>query len=377
MLELTESGKVQKRYIRGNELVYFDEGEKTGSDQVQQKQYYVTDPHGNVVQLTDGNGNVTRVYEYDSFGNELEQDGRDDNPFRYCGEYFDKETGEVYLRARYYQPIVGRFLTRDTYTGEEDEALSLHLYTYCQNGGVNGIDPSGHWNKKVHQGMTEVVAETIGFSQQEARIIAIASHKADKACSGKKWKVKIGGTVVTADDLLGIKTKVSNSTRNKGKGLIKVKLHGPSQAEYEKGATKGFITEKVKKAGNNRNKTLAVVGLWLHQLQDRWSHGVSGGRKHKKSKTDNYHYDYRNGKYVKVKAEKIADKLSSNVRVYNTVKVTVRYLLNAKSVIGPENTSGTSEKKSVLAKRARKKAMYYLWGISEVKLVPQFVQMSS
>ena len=38
---------------------------------------------------------------------------------------------EVYLRARYYQPAVGRFLTRDTYTGEADEPLSLHFYTYC------------------------------------------------------------------------------------------------------------------------------------------------------------------------------------------------------------------------------------------------------
>lgn len=59
-------------------------------------------------------------------------------------KYYDKETEEVYLRARYYQPVVGRFLTRDTYTGEEDEPLSLHLYTYCENDGVNQVDPSGY-----------------------------------------------------------------------------------------------------------------------------------------------------------------------------------------------------------------------------------------
>jgi RHS repeat-associated protein len=60
------------------------------------------------------------------------------------GEYYDKETEEIYLRARYYQMAVGRFLTRDSYTGEEDEPLSLHLYTYCENDGVNAWDPSGH-----------------------------------------------------------------------------------------------------------------------------------------------------------------------------------------------------------------------------------------
>ena len=138
VMELSESGKVQKRYIRGNDLIYADKGENT------KKQYYVTDPHGNVVQLTDESGKVTKTYEYDSFGNEINPDSKDDNPFRYCGEYYDKETEEIYLRARYYQPAVGRFLTRDTYTGEEDVPESLHLYTYCENDGVNAVDPSGH-----------------------------------------------------------------------------------------------------------------------------------------------------------------------------------------------------------------------------------------
>ena len=144
VMELSESGRVQKRYIRGNDrgygsnLVYSDKGENT------EKQYYVTDPHGNVVQLTDGSGKVTKTYEYDSFGNEVNPDSKDENPFRYCGEYYDKETEEIYLRARYYEPNVGRFLTRDTYTGEDDEPESLHLYTYCENDGVNAVDPSGH-----------------------------------------------------------------------------------------------------------------------------------------------------------------------------------------------------------------------------------------
>lgn len=74
----------------------------------------------------------------------MNPDRKDENPFRYCGEYYDKETEEVYLRARYYQPSVGRFLTSDSYTGVADEPLSLHLYTYCENDGINMLDPSGH-----------------------------------------------------------------------------------------------------------------------------------------------------------------------------------------------------------------------------------------
>lgn len=138
VMELSKGGAVQKRYIRGNDLVYADKGENT------EKMYYVTDMHGNVVQLLDESGNVTKTYEYDSFGNEVKPEKKDENPYRYCGEYYDKETEEVYLRARYYEPSVGRFITRDTYTGESDEPLSLHLYTYCANDGVNAWDPSGH-----------------------------------------------------------------------------------------------------------------------------------------------------------------------------------------------------------------------------------------
>ena len=138
VMELSKGGAVQKRYIRGNDLVYADKGENT------EKTYYVTDMHGNVVQLLDESGNVTKTYEYDSFGNEVKPEKKDENPYRYCGEYYDKETEEVYLRARYYEPSVGRFITRDTYTGESDEPLSLHLYTYCENDGVNMVDPSGH-----------------------------------------------------------------------------------------------------------------------------------------------------------------------------------------------------------------------------------------
>jgi len=50
--------------------------------------------------LTDASGAVTRTYRYDAFGNELNQNPNDTNPFRYASEYYDGETGSIYLRAR-------------------------------------------------------------------------------------------------------------------------------------------------------------------------------------------------------------------------------------------------------------------------------------
>ena len=68
----------------------------------------------------------------------------DDNPFRYCAEYFDKETGTYYLRARYYNPSLGRFITEDSYAGKINDPLSLNRYTYCYNNPIMWIDPTGH-----------------------------------------------------------------------------------------------------------------------------------------------------------------------------------------------------------------------------------------
>ena len=98
--------------------------------------YYLYNGHSDVVKLTNSSGDVVKSYDYDSFGNEKNIDNNDTNVFRYCGEYFDKETGKIYLRARYYDPEIGRFISEDSYLGEADDPLSLNLYTYCANNPV-------------------------------------------------------------------------------------------------------------------------------------------------------------------------------------------------------------------------------------------------
>ena len=59
---------------------------------------------------------LKNYYEYDSFGNMESTSTTDtENPFKYCGEYVDEETGFVYLRNRYYDPSIGCFTTMDTH----------------------------------------------------------------------------------------------------------------------------------------------------------------------------------------------------------------------------------------------------------------------
>ena len=65
--------------------------------------FYLFNGHGDVTALTDKTGTVTKTYEYDAFGNEINPSTTDTNPFRYCGEYYDEETGSIYLKSKILQ----------------------------------------------------------------------------------------------------------------------------------------------------------------------------------------------------------------------------------------------------------------------------------
>lgn len=131
------SGNLVSRSIRGLQIV-------AKENPVGAISYYLNNAHGDVSKLVNENGEVLNSYEYDAFGNTSKYTEKIQNRFQYSGEQFDKMTGQYYLRARFYDPTVGRFVTEDTYRGQLNDTMSLNLYTYCSNNPVNLIDPSGH-----------------------------------------------------------------------------------------------------------------------------------------------------------------------------------------------------------------------------------------
>lgn len=136
--ELDEAGNVKARNMWGNELLFRKDAASGKSG------YYGYNSHGDVVSLTDGSGNELNTYAYDAWGNLLSRTEGMTNPFTYSGEIYDEETGLYYLRARYYDPSVGRFVSEDTYKGQVDNPLSLNRYTYVKNNPLRYIDPTGH-----------------------------------------------------------------------------------------------------------------------------------------------------------------------------------------------------------------------------------------
>ncbi|NGQ97128.1 type IV secretion protein Rhs [Brevibacillus sp. SYP-B805] len=138
--EITYDGKVKARNVWGNKLIW-------RKDYVSNKDgYYYYNTHGDVISIKDAGGNVINSYDYDIWGNLLADKVKEtmSNPFTYAGEMYDKESGFYYLRARYYDPGIGRFISEDTYKGQVDNPLSLNRYTYVANNPLRYKDPTGH-----------------------------------------------------------------------------------------------------------------------------------------------------------------------------------------------------------------------------------------
>ena len=121
------------RYIRGHELLASD------SEQARTYYHYACDEMGSITDITDCHGTVLNHYAYDAFGNRTVEEETVENRFGFAGEILDAVTGQYYLRARFYNPVIARFLSEDTYYGD-----GLNLYAYCHNNPVGYVDPSGH-----------------------------------------------------------------------------------------------------------------------------------------------------------------------------------------------------------------------------------------
>lgn len=106
--------------------------------------------------LMNESNQLAKSYDYDAFGIEKNPSDEDNNPFRYCGEYYDVETGTYYLRARYYDPRIGRFTQQDAHwntsnmiygdnpqkINEREDKLGLNTYSYAPQ--ISAVVQSGN-----------------------------------------------------------------------------------------------------------------------------------------------------------------------------------------------------------------------------------------
>ena len=126
-------GEEKISYARGHQPISLSRSGK-------ERNYFVQDEMGSTLFLLDEAHEIQKTYRYDAFGNLLKETGDIQNRLTYTGQMYDGTTAQYYLRARFYNPAIGRFLQEDTYRGD-----GLNLYAYCANNPVIYYDPSGHF----------------------------------------------------------------------------------------------------------------------------------------------------------------------------------------------------------------------------------------
>ena len=122
------------RLIRGSELI----ARSSDSESARTYYHYASDEMGSTTHIVDESGNVQNRYAYDAWGKIEVKEEAVPNRFTYYGQQIDPITQQYYLRARFYNPVIGRFTQEDTYRGD-----GLNLYAYCANNPVYYVDPSG------------------------------------------------------------------------------------------------------------------------------------------------------------------------------------------------------------------------------------------
>ena len=148
--ELLENGRRTSFVYHDGELLQEEGREEQGTSyhlgagmeafrRGQELSYYHRDEQLSTVFVTDGQGEIRNSYQYDAFGIPLETTEQLNNRIRYTGQQYDELTEQYYLRARYYNPVAGRFMQEDVYQGD-----GLNLYAYCGNNPVVYWDPSGY-----------------------------------------------------------------------------------------------------------------------------------------------------------------------------------------------------------------------------------------
>lgn len=127
----------QHTYLYGNGRIGY------ASDDIY---YYLGDALGSVREIVQGDadGPVVMTRDYTPYGEVLSQTGEDQSRYGFTGEMFDAETGLVFLRARYYNPYLARFTSRDIWKGEAKQPMSYDAWLYAYANPINDVDPTGY-----------------------------------------------------------------------------------------------------------------------------------------------------------------------------------------------------------------------------------------
>lgn len=147
--------------------------------------YIWPEARGTVSAVTDASGAVRSTRAYDEWGRVTAGSGRPIG-YGYIGERQDPATGLIFLRSRWYDPSIGRFLTPDAAPGATDDPRTLNRYTYAASDPKNKIDRSGEDFTIIGISVSLSIGNTLSSIRNTI-----------KFCLGDKIRKNIGKAVAT------------------------------------------------------------------------------------------------------------------------------------------------------------------------------------
>jgi RHS repeat-associated protein len=108
------------------------------------KYWYHADRLGSIRLITNASGAEVRDYNYRPFGQIESTSGSLANERGFTGHRHDSSTGLIYMGARYYDPVLSRFVSADTIVPDPYNPQAFNRFTYAYNNPISNVDPTGH-----------------------------------------------------------------------------------------------------------------------------------------------------------------------------------------------------------------------------------------
>jgi RHS repeat-associated protein len=212
-------------------------------------EWFLGDALGSVRQVVDDGGEVVLARDYAPFGVVFSESGTANSAFGFASEQQNGNTGLIFLRARYLDPSLGRFLSQDVWEGSIQRPATLHKYIYAEDNPVNRRDPGGHsaipgfdpeMGGQDARDLTDWLYRELTHNVNDPVVVSL--RRMNKLSKGM---MRFGGCVAVpvpvigagmyADALWTYKTQVENGARWDFKDEIGLKL-GPGIALCTSGA---------------------------------------------------------------------------------------------------------------------------------------------
>ena len=202
-------------------FMYDENGEAFGFNYNGNDYYYVRNAQNDVIFISNSDNTGVVMYQYDAWGNITAcYDTSDDgmlsiiNPYTYRGYFYEIETNTYFLKSRYYNPELCRFISADGLINANQDILGNNLYAYCSNNPVNFYDDDGESSVRILTKMIPVALLSAGImALLQGAVVVSAVIVVGAVVSVIPWD-SVSNKVVNARKRISVRRSISKSIKN-------------------------------------------------------------------------------------------------------------------------------------------------------------------